>query len=67
VEKAVLDARHGLWYHTPPLKSLQELNSCLQERCQLRQPRDQPTRLSGAAGYCRRGAGCYRAYPGVQS
>ena len=35
VEKAVLDARHGLWYDTPPFKSLQELNSWLQERCQM--------------------------------
>lgn len=34
VEKAVLDARHGLWYDTPPFKSLQELNSWLHERCQ---------------------------------
>jgi len=35
VEKAVLDARHGLWYDTPPFKSLQELNHWLQERCQV--------------------------------
>jgi transposase len=35
VEKAVLDARHGLWYDTPPFKSLQELNLWLQERCQM--------------------------------
>ena len=35
VEKAVLDARHGLWYDTPPFKSLQELNFWLQERCQM--------------------------------
>jgi len=35
VEKAVLDARHGLWYDTPPFKSLQELNNWLQERCQV--------------------------------
>jgi transposase len=35
VEKAVLDARHGLWYDTPPFKSLQELNSWLQDRCQV--------------------------------
>jgi len=34
VEKAVQDARHGLWYDTPPFKSLQELNQWLQERCQ---------------------------------
>jgi transposase len=34
VEKAVLDARHGLWYDTPPFKSLQELNHWLYERCQ---------------------------------
>jgi transposase len=33
VEKAVLDARHGLWYDTPPFKSLQELNNWLQARC----------------------------------
>jgi transposase len=33
VEKAVQDARHGLWYDTPPFKSLQELNHWLQERC----------------------------------
>jgi transposase len=35
VEKAVLDARHGLWYDTPPFKSLQELNNWLQERCRV--------------------------------
>ena len=35
VEKAVLDARHGLWYDTPPFKSLQELNNWLQGRCQV--------------------------------
>ena len=35
VEKAVLDARHGLWYDTPPLKTLQELNNWLQDRCQV--------------------------------
>lgn len=34
VEKAVLDARHGLWYDAPPFKSLQELNHWLSERCQ---------------------------------
>ena len=34
VEKAVQDARHGLWYDTPPFKSLNELNQWLQERCQ---------------------------------
>lgn len=34
VEKAVLDARHGLWYDTPPFKSLQELNNWLQAHCQ---------------------------------
>ena len=34
VEKAVLDARHGLWYDTPPFKSLQELNQWLYDRCQ---------------------------------
>ena len=34
VEKAVLDARHGLWYDTPPFQSLQELNRWLTERCQ---------------------------------
>jgi hypothetical protein len=34
VEKAVLDARQGLWYDPPPFKSLQELNHWLQERCQ---------------------------------
>jgi transposase len=33
VEKAVQDARHGLWYDTPLFKSLQELNDWLQERC----------------------------------
>lgn len=33
VEKAVQDARHGLWYDTPSFKSLQELNAWLQERC----------------------------------
>jgi hypothetical protein len=34
VEKAVLDARQGLWYDPPPFKSLQELNQWLEERCQ---------------------------------
>jgi transposase len=34
VEKAVLDARHGLWYDPPPFKSLQDLNNWLKERCQ---------------------------------
>ncbi len=34
VEKAVLDARHGLWYDPPPFKSLNELNQWLLERCQ---------------------------------
>ena len=34
MEKAVQDARHGLWYDTPPFKSLNELNQWLQERCQ---------------------------------
>jgi len=34
VEKAVQDARHGLWYDTPLFKSLNELNQWLQERCQ---------------------------------
>lgn len=33
VEKAVLDARQGLWYDAPPFKSLQELNRWLEERC----------------------------------
>lgn len=33
VEKAVLDARHGLWYDAPPFKSLQELNQWLSGRC----------------------------------
>ena len=28
------DARHGLWYDTPPFKTLNELNQWLQERCQ---------------------------------
>jgi transposase len=34
VEKAVQDARHGLWYDTPPFKNLNELNQWLEERCQ---------------------------------
>ena len=34
VEKAVQDARHGLWYDTPPFRSLEELNTWLSERCQ---------------------------------
>ena len=34
VEKAVLDARHGLWHDTPPFKTLQELNQWLYEHCQ---------------------------------
>ncbi len=33
VEKAVLDARHGLWYDTPPFQSLEALNLWLSERC----------------------------------
>jgi len=33
VEKAVQDARHGLWYDPPPIKTLQELNNWLQSRC----------------------------------
>ena len=28
VEKAVQDARHGLWYDTSPFKTLNELNQC---------------------------------------
>jgi transposase len=35
IEKAVLDARHGLWYDTPSIKSLQELNLWLEERCKI--------------------------------
>jgi transposase len=33
VEKAVQDARHGLWYDPPPFKTLHELNQWLQIRC----------------------------------
>jgi len=33
VEKAVQDARHGLWYDPPPFKSLHELNQWLQQHC----------------------------------
>lgn len=33
VEKAVQDARHGLWYGTPPVKSLHELNQWLADKC----------------------------------
>lgn len=33
VEKAVQDARHGLWYDAPPFKSVPELNHWLRERC----------------------------------
>jgi transposase len=33
VEKAVQDARHGLWYDAPPFPSLQALNAWLQTRC----------------------------------
>jgi transposase len=33
VEKAVQDARHGLWYDPPPFQSLQDLNNWLQVRC----------------------------------
>lgn len=33
VEKAVQDARHGLWYDPPKFTSLEELNRWLQERC----------------------------------
>lgn len=35
VEKAVQDARHGLWYDPPPFTSLHALNQCLKERCQV--------------------------------
>ena len=42
VEKAVQDARHGLWYDTPPFKTLNELNQCLQERCQALLPQSNP-------------------------
>jgi len=34
VEKAVQDARHGLWYNAPPFSSLNALNQWLQEHCQ---------------------------------
>ncbi len=34
IEKAVLDARHGLWYDVPNFASLQELNHWLEQRCQ---------------------------------
>jgi transposase len=34
VEKAVLDARQGLWYDAPSFPSLQALNQWLEERCQ---------------------------------
>ena len=34
IEKAVLDARHGLWYDAPNFASLQELNHWLEQRCQ---------------------------------
>jgi len=33
VEKAVQDARHGLWYDPPPFKSLNELNQWLHTQC----------------------------------
>ncbi len=33
IEKAVQDARHGLWYDVPPFRSLQEVNQWLQARC----------------------------------
>lgn len=33
VEKAVQDARHGLWYDPPPFTSLRELNRWLHQRC----------------------------------
>ncbi len=33
IEKAVQDARHGLWYDPPPFKSLEELNQWLQDWC----------------------------------
>lgn len=33
IEKAVLDARHGLWYDPPPFNTLQDLNNWLQQRC----------------------------------
>jgi transposase len=34
VEKAVQDARHGLWYDAPPFKTLEDLNLWLSGRCQ---------------------------------
>jgi len=33
VEKAVQDARHGLWYDPPPFKSVDELNQWLEQCC----------------------------------
>jgi len=33
VEKAVLDARHGLWYDASEFRSLQEVNRWLEQRC----------------------------------
>lgn len=33
VEKAVQDARHGLWYDTTPFKTLEDLNRWLADRC----------------------------------
>jgi transposase len=33
VEKAVQDARHGLWYDPPPFKSVAELNQWLEQQC----------------------------------
>lgn len=36
IEKAVRDARQGLWYHTPNVKSLQELNGWLEQQCRER-------------------------------
>lgn len=34
VEKAVLDARHGLWYDAPGFASLNDVNQWLEQRCQ---------------------------------
>ena len=48
VEKAVQDARHGLWYDTPPFKTLNELNQWLQERCQALWQESRPSPTQGS-------------------
>ncbi len=53
VEKAVQDARHGLWYDTPSLKTLEDLNHWLADRCQaLWQETSHPVFKARSLGEC---------------